>query len=191
MSEETKVTRKDLHEKLWESRSFEINHLWQRSIFLATFIVALFTLYFSVLNLYYTELNSPKAHAEQSLEAKNENDSSIPENGKQESSEDEQKTKYNAAIFFVLETICFFGFQFSVLFDTDFAPLHLHGALPDTVGKCLRRSGSSPGGHSAGLPPSGNRGSAPACRLYRSCHCQTSASARSVWPKPRSRRHVS
>lgn len=115
MSEETKVTRKDLHEKLWESRSFEINHLWQRSIFLATFIVALFTLYFSVLNLYYTELNSPKAHAEQSLEAKNENDSSIPENGKQESSEDEQKTKYNAAIFFVLETICFFGFQFSVL----------------------------------------------------------------------------
>ena len=107
MSEETKVTRKDLHEKLWESRSFEINHLWQRSIFLATFIVALFTLYFSVLNLYYTELNSPKAHAEQSLEAKNENDSSIPENGKQESSEDEQKTKYNAAIFFVLETICF------------------------------------------------------------------------------------
>ena len=50
-----RVSRKDLHEKLWESRSFEINHLWQRSIFLATFIVALFTLYFGVLNSYYTE----------------------------------------------------------------------------------------------------------------------------------------
>ena len=114
MSEETKVTKKDLHEKLWESRSFELNHLWQRSIFLATFIVALFTLYFSVLNLYYTEMNSSKA-PEQGLEADPGKVSSIPEDDKQEPSEDEQKTKYNTAIFFVLETICFFGFQFSVL----------------------------------------------------------------------------
>ena len=48
--DEKYVTKHDLYEKLWASRDFEINHLWQRSIFLATFIVALFTIYFSVLN---------------------------------------------------------------------------------------------------------------------------------------------
>ena len=55
--DEKYVTKHDLYEKLWSSRDFEINHLWQRSIFLATFIVALFTIYFSVLNTFVS--NAP------------------------------------------------------------------------------------------------------------------------------------
>ena len=45
-----KASKKDLFEKLWSARDFEINHQWQRSVFLATFIVLLFTLYFSTLS---------------------------------------------------------------------------------------------------------------------------------------------
>lgn len=45
-----KASKKDLFEKLWGARDFEINHQWQRSVFLATFIVLLFTLYFSTLS---------------------------------------------------------------------------------------------------------------------------------------------
>ena len=94
-----RVSRKDLHEKLWESRSFEINHLWQRSIFLATFIVALFTLYFSTLNLYYTEFDLSQPSIEQD----------------EKTDESNRKIEYKTPVFLVLETICFFGFQFSVL----------------------------------------------------------------------------
>ena len=54
--DEKYVTKHDLYEKLWASRDFEINHLWQRSIFLATFIVALFTIYFSVLNTFVSNV---------------------------------------------------------------------------------------------------------------------------------------
>ena len=48
--EGNKVSHKDVHEKLWAARDFEINHLWQRSIFLATFITLTFTLYFSLVD---------------------------------------------------------------------------------------------------------------------------------------------
>ena len=58
MADEKKVSKHDLYEKLWASRDFEINHLWQRSIFLATFIVALFTLYFSALNAFLSPDNA-------------------------------------------------------------------------------------------------------------------------------------
>lgn len=51
MSENKNVTRKDLYEKLWKSRDFEISHLWQRSLFLATFIVLVFTVYFTLLGV--------------------------------------------------------------------------------------------------------------------------------------------
>ena len=50
---EKKVSKHDLYEKLWASRDFEINHLWQRSVFLATFIVALFTLYAATINGFF------------------------------------------------------------------------------------------------------------------------------------------
>ncbi len=40
-----KFTTKDLYAELFHCRDFELQHLWQRSIFLAGFMVALFTLY--------------------------------------------------------------------------------------------------------------------------------------------------
>lgn len=40
-----KFTTKDLYKELFHCRDFELQHLWQRSIFLAGFMVALFTLY--------------------------------------------------------------------------------------------------------------------------------------------------
>ena len=45
MSENDKFTTKDLYKELFHCRDFELQHLWQRSIFLAGFMVALFTLY--------------------------------------------------------------------------------------------------------------------------------------------------
>ena len=45
MSENDKFTTKDLYKALFHCRAFELQHLWQRSIFLAGFMVALFTLY--------------------------------------------------------------------------------------------------------------------------------------------------
>ena len=41
------VGRKEIHDKLWEARNEEINHLWQRSIFLAAFLTVLITVYFT------------------------------------------------------------------------------------------------------------------------------------------------
>lgn len=40
-----KIDAKDAWERLWKCRDFEIEHLWQRSIFLATFLVLCFTGY--------------------------------------------------------------------------------------------------------------------------------------------------
>lgn len=48
--EEEKVGAKTLLDNLWRARDFEINHLWQRSIFLATFLVVMFTAYFTQFN---------------------------------------------------------------------------------------------------------------------------------------------
>ena len=50
--EKSQATRHDLYEKLWAARDFEISHQWQRSVFLATFLVLLFTMYFTVLGNY-------------------------------------------------------------------------------------------------------------------------------------------
>lgn len=45
-----KVDGENLLENLWRARDFEIEHLWQRSVFLATFLVLLFTVYFTQYN---------------------------------------------------------------------------------------------------------------------------------------------
>ncbi|MBE6348836.1 MAG: hypothetical protein E7064_07860 [Spirochaetaceae bacterium] len=45
-----KFTTKDLYAELFHCRDFELQHLWQRSIFLAGFMVALFTLYGSFIS---------------------------------------------------------------------------------------------------------------------------------------------
>ena len=44
-----KFTTKDLYKELFHCRDFELQHLWQRSVFLAGFMIALFTLYGSFL----------------------------------------------------------------------------------------------------------------------------------------------
>ena len=56
--EDSKVTHSDIHEKLWAARDFEINHLWQRSIFLATFITLTFTLYFTAVDKFTADYPS-------------------------------------------------------------------------------------------------------------------------------------
>ena len=40
-TEDNKLTVKDLYKEFWECRNFEIDHLWQRSIFLAVFLLAI------------------------------------------------------------------------------------------------------------------------------------------------------
>ena len=45
MSNNEKFTTKDLYKELFHCRDFELQHLWQRSVFLAGFMIALFTLY--------------------------------------------------------------------------------------------------------------------------------------------------
>lgn len=55
MSTNQKVHKRDLYEKLWQSRDFEISHLWQRSVFLATFIVLSFTAYVKIYDVYFSE----------------------------------------------------------------------------------------------------------------------------------------
>lgn len=44
-----KITSKDIYSSLWRCRDFELSHLWQRSIFLTTFLVMSFTGYGSIL----------------------------------------------------------------------------------------------------------------------------------------------
>lgn len=54
MSINQKVHKRELYEKLWQSRDFEISHLWQRSVFLATFIVLSFTAYVKIYEVYFS-----------------------------------------------------------------------------------------------------------------------------------------
>ena len=119
--DEKYVTKHDLYEKLWSSRDFEINHLWQRSIFLATFIVALFTIYFSVLNTFVS--NAPfediKVVVVDDMDA--EDGVSVFQDEKSDfaliikDSSNESLTDNLCFQLIVLDIICVFGFLFSVL----------------------------------------------------------------------------
>ncbi len=42
---EERITARDIYKRLWKCRDFELTHLWQRSIFLTTFLVLCFTGY--------------------------------------------------------------------------------------------------------------------------------------------------
>ena len=35
------LTERELYQELWQGRDFEINHLWQRSVFLGAFMLAI------------------------------------------------------------------------------------------------------------------------------------------------------
>ena len=117
---EKKITKHDLYEKLWASRDFEINHLWQRSIFLATFIVALFTIYFSVLN----NFTSSKSVSEDiKIELVKSTESyegyAIAQDDKSvlvvKDDRDESIIDKPCFQLIILDIICVFGFVFSVL----------------------------------------------------------------------------
>ena len=119
---EKKVSKHDLYEKLWASRDFEINHLWQRSVFLATFIVALFTLYAATINGFFiasddsTEITSQVSSISYSM---NSNDSTYSSaNGSyslNSPGDDDSLFDRPLSQLLALDCICFFGFMFSVL----------------------------------------------------------------------------
>lgn len=53
------ITPKDIYKELWEGRNFEISHLWQRSVFLVTILVALMAGYGTiVMNIVNSECNT-------------------------------------------------------------------------------------------------------------------------------------
>lgn len=118
--DEKYVTKHDLYEKLWASRDFEINHLWQRSIFLATFIVALFTIYFSVLNNF---ISSKSVSEDIKIELVKSTESyegyAIAQDDKSvlvvKDDRDESLIAKPCFQLIVLDVICLFGFLFSVL----------------------------------------------------------------------------
>ncbi len=49
MGSECKITLKDAYNELWRCRDFELTHFWQRSVFLGTFFLAVFTGYGAVM----------------------------------------------------------------------------------------------------------------------------------------------
>ena len=108
--ESTKITRKDIHHKLWEARDFEISHLWQRSIFLATFIVLLFTAYFSVLD---KAIDNKKEYNAYSYELSTGN--MLRTNTSVISYEEENLSNKKLMTTIILEGICLMGFSFSTL----------------------------------------------------------------------------
>ena len=66
-TKDDKLTVKDLYKEFWECRNFEIDHLWQRSIFLAVFLLAIAAGYGTFVNDHLKEfLPSPEATKESS-----------------------------------------------------------------------------------------------------------------------------
>lgn len=58
-NDDGKVTPKDLYKEVWEGRNFEISNLWQRSVFLAVFTLAIAAAYGEVLaKMIFPEDNS-------------------------------------------------------------------------------------------------------------------------------------
>lgn len=45
ITEDSRLTSKDIYRTYWHCRDFELNHLWQRSVFLTAFIVLCFSAY--------------------------------------------------------------------------------------------------------------------------------------------------
>lgn len=64
-TEDNKLTVKDLYKEFWECRNFEIDHLWQRSIFLAVFLLAIAAGYGTFVNDHLKDISpSPEATKE-------------------------------------------------------------------------------------------------------------------------------
>ena len=97
-----KVSHGGIHEKLWTARDFEINHLWQKSIFLATFITLTFTLYFSAVNKFTPDYPSYAVTAGQSVRLID----VVPD----DHSNTEKKSADDQVHLIILNVICLFGY---------------------------------------------------------------------------------
>ena len=56
------LTKKDIHALLWRGRDFELTSLWQRSVFLATFLVLIFTAYLGLSSAVLGRMNDTQAY---------------------------------------------------------------------------------------------------------------------------------
>lgn len=64
------LNKKDVYNRLWDGRDFEIEHLWQRSVFLGAFLILFFTVYFTVFgSLINTAGNSDSSVNQSVIEA--------------------------------------------------------------------------------------------------------------------------
>lgn len=107
-----KVTKHDLYDTLWSSRDFEISHLWQRSIFLATFLVLLFTIFFSTLDTIFFD----KDEAEDKYNTVSVTSSYIGKSNTIVSVEEVENKDINILFSaMILDVLCLAGFSFSVL----------------------------------------------------------------------------
>ena len=53
-----RIEPKDVYERTWACRDFELSHLWQRSVFLAVFLLAIAGAYGTIiLNMYFSDRN--------------------------------------------------------------------------------------------------------------------------------------
>lgn len=52
------ISKSDVYRRLWRGRDFEIKHLWQRSIFLGTFLVLIFTAYIGLWSVVIGQMQS-------------------------------------------------------------------------------------------------------------------------------------
>ena len=112
-----KATKKDLYEKLWSARDFELTHQWQRSIFLATFIVLLFTLYFTFVGIIAEYHNNDVTYNVDITSSLNSDDANfnIRNTGKvYDESGFNFLSKWWIRLL-LLEVICVAGYSFSVL----------------------------------------------------------------------------
>ncbi|MBP3367244.1 MAG: hypothetical protein J6K96_09720 [Treponema sp.] len=51
-----KITVRDIYDELFHCRDFELDHLWQRSVFLAAFLIAIATAYGSFVNEHFCHI---------------------------------------------------------------------------------------------------------------------------------------
>lgn len=56
-----RINAKDLYEEMKDGRKFELEHLWQRSVFLGTFLVAIMAGYGSIIMKMYFEKSTPNS----------------------------------------------------------------------------------------------------------------------------------
>lgn len=62
-----KLNKKDVYNRLWDGRDFEIEHLWQRSVFLGAFLILFFTVYFTLFGSLFNAARDSDSSVNQSV----------------------------------------------------------------------------------------------------------------------------